>query len=61
MYRVLGEKPREEARSSPSDSDSHSAKNAKKPKTTSKSTHACNIHETALRAKKTLLIGEHSF
>jgi hypothetical protein len=46
------------ARSSPSDSDSHSAKNAKKPKTTSKSTHACNIDETALRVNKTLLIGE---
>jgi hypothetical protein len=46
------------ARSSPSDSDLHSAENAKKPKTTSKSTHACNIDETALRANKTLLTGE---
>ena len=46
------------ARSSPSDSDSHSAKNVKKSKTTSKSTPARNIDETALRANKTLLIGE---
>jgi hypothetical protein len=58
---IASPKPRRtssRARSSPSDSDSHSAKNAKKPKTTSKSTHACNIDETALRANKTLLIGE---
>ena len=32
--------------------------NTKKPKQTSKSNHACNIDELALRANKTLLIGE---
>jgi hypothetical protein len=46
------------ARSSPSDSESHSAKNAKKSETTSKSTPARNIDESALRANKTLLIGQ---
>ncbi len=46
------------ARSSPSDSDSLSAKNSKKPKQTSKSAHARNIDEPALRANKTLRIGE---
>ena len=45
-------------RSSPSDSDSISAKNVKKSKQTSKSAKPRNIDETALRANKALLIGE---
>jgi len=45
-------------RSSPSDSDSISAKNVKKSKQTSMSAKPRNIDETALRANKTLLIGE---
>jgi hypothetical protein len=51
---IASPKPRRtssRALSSPSDSDSHSAKNVKKAKHTSKSNHVRNIDEPALRAK----------